>query len=519
VSCIGVGLFGRLWLGSFAALFAVTVSPRAQAPAPGGGTSAGYWVREGQRHLEREDPWRAWQAFQLAADSGNSDFEYLVGLGRAHLMLGRSAFAYRYAEIVVTTGAGNQDGMALCVRSLIRARAFDAAVRRAGKFVLAVDEPTAALLAARGSALFRVQRVTEAAGVYRQVIGIEPRNAEAHLRLGSGLLPPMKVEVGAKLRAAVAAGRAGEHGKAIADLLRIVAEDHGNPIAHRLLGEALFADRAAGGMAANDPSFAALSAALPEPDARRLPVGDFVNGYRGLSRARRRVVDRAALMFGSYLPKLITIGSRHNLLLELERTTDAPSRRSLRGKRTFDGRVWDDVRGIGGMQAATGIEGLDEAAQFGFDTIVHEIAHQVHFFAFTPLQRAKIKRLYRTALEENRCIDYYAASNEAEYFGQGVEAFASFAKRPGSETTHGHTRFELYRTDPALHDFIASVVDRDPLRDGAGRDAVLAAASAVALRCGRAEDALQAAEWMGPGAERDRLLEAARAALIISASH
>ena len=39
-----------------------------------------------------------------------------------------------------------------------------------------------------------------------------------------------------------------------------------------------------------------------------------------------------------------------HLLDEVERTTDAGSRRSLKGKRTFDGRIWDDVRGIGGLR-------------------------------------------------------------------------------------------------------------------------------------------------------------------------
>lgn len=510
VSCLSRGLAVALSLAVLAA---------GQAPAPGGSASASYWVLEGQRCLDRDDPWRAWHAFQLAVGSGASGPESRIGLGRSHLMLGRSAFAHRYGEDIVARFEQNQDAMALCVRALIRARAFDAAVRRATTFVLDVATPTAELLAARGSAMFRVQRVEEAASLYRRVVGLEPRHAEAHLRLGSGLLPATRVEVGPELRSAVIAARAGKHDNAVRILLQLIGREPDNPVAHRLLGEVLFHERASNGMASNDAAFAALAAALPEPRIGDLPVGDFVTGYGELSPARRRVVDRAALMFGRYLPKLIAIGSRHDIMLELERTTDAVSRRSLRGKRTFDGRVWDDVRGIGGMQAATGIESLDEAMQFGFDTIAHEIAHQVHFYAFTPLQRAKIKRLYKTALAENRCIDYYAASNEAEYFGQGVEAFASFGKRPGGETTHGHTRFELYRVDPDLHDFIATVVDADPLLDPARRERILAAAAAVALRCGRPKDAALAASWMAPGAERERLAGEARTALSIVASH
>jgi hypothetical protein len=135
----------------------------------------------------------------------------------------------------------------------------------------------------------------------------------------------------------------------------------------------------------------------------------------------------------------------------------------------------------------------------------------VHFFTFNPLERARIRSLYKQAMAERRCLDYYAASNEAEYFGQGVEAFVSLAKRPGSETTHGHTRWELLRVDPKLYAFIVSLVDFDPLLDGAARQRLLAASVEVALRCGRPEDAAVAAEMMNPGEQRTRwLAEAAR---------
>ena len=222
-----------------------------------------------------------------------------------------------------------------------------------------------------------------------------------------------------------------------------------HPIAHRLLGETVFAQRTAMGMAASDPAFLALAAAMPKPDVRGLPVAEFVRAYPTLSPTRRVVVERTAAMFGSQLGRLCAVGCRHDLLGELERTTDESARANLRGRRTFDGRVWDDVRGVGGAKAATGMEALDDAATFGFDTLAHEVAHQVHYLAFTPLQKARIRSLYQRALSEGRCLDYYAASNEAEYFGQGVEAFASLAKRPGGETTHGHTRFELYAVDRA----------------------------------------------------------------------
>jgi hypothetical protein len=231
------------------------------------------------------------------------------------------------------------------------------------------------------------------------------------------------------------------------------------------------------------------------------------------------VVDRTMAMWRRYLSKLLAVGGRHDLLGELERTTDAEARSNLRGQRTFDGRVWDDVRGVGGPQAATGIEALDDAATFGFDTFAHEVAHQVHYYAFTRAQRTRLRALYQQALAEGRCLDFYAASNEAEYFGQGVEAFACLGKRPGGETTHGHTRFELLAVDPELHAFLVGAVDCDPLATPGRREVVLEAAVAVALRCGRPRDAVVAAGLLSPGPLRERLLADAEQALAAARCH
>jgi tetratricopeptide (TPR) repeat protein len=492
----------------------------AQAPAPGSDSSPAIaWLAHGDALLDSEDPLLALGAYRRAKAAGNATADCLIGLGRSHLMLGRSTFALAYAESALAAAAEAQTAMALCVRSLIRGRAFDDAVRRAAAFVARAGEPGSELLAARASALFRVQRIHEAALDYQRVIHLDPHHAEAHLRLGSGLLPPTEVTIDRALRTAVVELEAGRHETALQQLAQVLAGRPGHPIAHRLLGETLFARRVAASMAATDGAFAALAAALPAPDVRSLPVSQFVPGHAQLSPARRLVVDRTAAMFGNHLERLVACGARHDLLRELERTTDAAERANLRGRRTFDGRVWDDVRGIGGVQAATGIEALDEAATFGFDTFAHEVAHQVHVLGFNQLQKARLRSLYQAALANGRCLDFYAASNEAEYFGQGVEAFASFGKRPGGETTHGHTRFELFAVDRELHDFIAGLVAVDPLRMPGRRERVLEAAVAVALRCGRPRDAEVAAGMLPEGALRERLLAAARSGMAAARSH
>lgn len=78
--------------------------------------------------------------------------------------------------------------------------------------------------------------------------------------------------------------------------------------------------------------------------------------------------------------KVVVIG-RHQKL------TDAPEFKDLKGKRTFDGRPWDGVRGVGshrlpdgGWALAVAEENLDDSGTGGYPPrflFVHEFAHMV----------------------------------------------------------------------------------------------------------------------------------------------
>jgi tetratricopeptide (TPR) repeat protein len=494
---------------------------RPQAPAPASDPGRGILAADaaalavrGEELLRREDPVAALATFRALLDLEPGAADALVGLGRAELLLGRPRRALDAADRALARAPGDDAATALRIRALLRDRRFEVAL---GVSTKAFDSGDAGLetLAAHASALFRMQRNEEAAAVYREVVARDPDHAEAHLRLGSGLTAPRPAPVGPALEAAIQRLRAGDLDAARTALHEALRADPGHPIAHRLLGETLFASVARRSLASVAEEFARVAALLPEARVEPGLAAAFVPDWPDLVGPRRQVVDRALALFGSRLATLIRKGGSHDLLGEDERTTDAVSRVSLRGRRTFDGRVWDDVRGIGGLRAATGIEALDEAADFGFDTLVHEIAHQVHLHGLEKRSiQVRIRELYQRALDEGRCLDYYAATNYAEYFGQGVEAFACLVKRPSREATHGHTRFELLRVDPALHALIAELVDVDPLREDADpvrRRALLEACAAAALRVGRTEDARTAAGLLPAGPDRDRLYRATAA--------
>ncbi|GAB4148352.1 MAG: hypothetical protein Fur0037_16690 [Planctomycetota bacterium] len=494
-------------------LFACGIAAQGEPPAPSGENADGALLARAEEQLDREDPVRALDSFRVLHRLRPESGDAALGLGRTHLMLGQSEVALSYADFCLGLNALDQGAMTLSVNSLIRARRFDEAVSAANAFVARQSSVSAELYAARGSAYFRVQRIEEAATAYRACLRLDPGVAEAHLRLGSGLTAPHRAIITSDLVEAVALAQRGDLAGSERKLRAVLGENPDLSMAHRLLGEVLFRARTERSMALANPSFVYLAEHLPHALVDGLQAARFLSSYQSLSPVRRRVADRALSLFAGRIHKLLANGAHHDLLGELERTTDSEWRKNLRGRRTFDGRVWDDVRGVGGLRAGTGIEALDEAADFGFDTLVHEIAHQVHYYAFDQEERARITELYERARAEGRFLDYYAASNEAEYFAQGVEAFAALAKRPGCETTHGHTRFELYRRDPALHAFIASVVDQDPLADQVRRGALLSAAVDAALAAGRPEDALTGVLWMKDGRYRADRIKQCRVAL------
>lgn len=490
--------------------------PTAPLPSPPAAPTAEERVLHlGRDLLDRNDPVEALACFRRAQRLVPHAEQVWPWLGRCHLELAAPGLTLRYLA-AAPSGLPRAEHAALEVRARLRARDFDGALARAET---ALREPESAacseLLAAYGSALFRQQRNDEAAAAYARVLEFDPLCVEAHIRLGSGLTAARVTELAPDLDRGVRLAQQGAYAAAIEAFGRVLTLVPGHPIAHRLLGEALLNQKYWQSMPATAPEFARLRAAWPEHALDLGVVAQFIPAFADLGPDRRAAVCRALTLFHTRLPRLVVMGGCHDLLAELERTTDAPGRAGLRGRKTFDGRVWDDVRGMGGLRAATGIESLDDATQFGFDTLAHELAHQVHLYTFSPLQRLRLRELYQAARQRNGFLDFYAASNEAEYFGQGVEAFISLAKRPGREVTHGHTRFELLRVDPDLHAFILEIVDFDPLHQPRARADLLAASAAAALRCGRWDDLCTAAELMddGPGKVEWRAVAARAAAL------
>ncbi len=447
---------------------------------------------------------RALLAHKAIGSKSAERLRVVLGIGQVRLLLGSAdeaieASRHVEASLEVAGLAASNAGVAkrlaagaraLEIRALLYRGAFGDALLAARRAEKALGLDDAELRSAHAAALYRNRRFNEAAAAYRGLLRDDPLHVEALMRLGGGLQEARPAPVDASLALAIALRKRGEDGRARVGLSRVLASHTEHPTALRMLGELeLTAERQKNPLVARgffEEQFHALDPVRVEPWVLR-----FVPDYRALDEGRRQMVRVSLRPFGDELRRVLEKGGRHDLLAAGERTTDASERAFLRGQKTFDGRVWDDVRGIGGLCAATGVEALDEAREGGFQTLVHEFAHQLHFHAMSASESAEIDRLYARAKRLGLTLDYYAASNAGEYFAQGFEAWFSLVKVPGQPITHGHTRFELERKDPELAQFIARVARFDPLMDGLGDPAQANARARWAALFRAAKDAVR----------------------------
>jgi tetratricopeptide (TPR) repeat protein len=311
-------------------------------------------------------------------------------------------------------------------------------------------------------ALFRAGDMDGSGREYRRAADIDPRTEEANLRLGNGFGPATAgrrwkdgPHAGEFLAAVSAfdAGSIDEAGREFEALCRVDPDSFKFRLGLGLCRVAIRRSQEVrfGGDAG------ATYALLPAPEMPR--IGEVVKGYECLSEHDRHTVRVAVLPARGWWDALIASGATHEILPVEASLTDSEARADLRDRRTFDGRHYDHLRGVGGLSAATGVEKLREAAAFGFNTFAHEFAHQLLDHAFPPKLRTEVEALYAVAKLERRFLDYYAASNVDEYFAQGYEAFVSHAKRGCLKDTERHTRAELEEIDPGLYAFLGDHTD------------------------------------------------------------
>ncbi|HEX8090249.1 MAG TPA: tetratricopeptide repeat protein [Blastocatellia bacterium] len=290
----------------------------------------------------------------------------------------------------------------------------------------------------RGRALKQGGKLREAVGEFEAALGLEPRYYRALVALGDVWLREGDYE-----RAATAARLASD-------------VDADGAVAHMELSYANRGLQERARIEIGGTDFAASYYARPATPSYELTREIFPN-YELLARRQQVVIDRAVAPLARFLPGLARNKARHYLLAFDERVSDLGDFDDLDEEKTFDGRYYASIRGVGGRVTVSGIEYVELAAQGGFNTIAHEFAHQVHMAALGKQDVAIIRSLYESARREGRVLDYYAGVNEYEYFAQGYEAFISDHKRPSAGVTARHTSQELLTRDSQLYSFFKNL--------------------------------------------------------------
>jgi tetratricopeptide (TPR) repeat protein len=293
----------------------------------------------------------------------------------------------------------------------------------------------------RGRSLKREGQFSTAEVAFESALELEPRYYRALIGL-------------ADLRL-----RMGDYERAAAIAKRAIAVDSEGASAHLELSCAYRGMNERARIEIGAVDFASLFHARPAPPAYAATREIFPD-YFSLNKKQREVVDGLVAPLHSFLSRLTSHKARHYLLALDERPSDLSGFTDVGDEKTFDGRYYASIRGVGGRIAVSGIEYLDQAARGGFNTIAHEFAHQVHIAALSKTEVKAIRKLYERARKEGRVLDYYSAANEYEYFAQGYEAFISLRKRPSTAVTARHTNHELLARDPELYRFLTKLCGR-----------------------------------------------------------
>lgn len=146
-----------------------------------------------------------------------------------------------------------------------------------------------------------------------------------------------------------------------------------------------------------------------------------------------------------------------------KKMTDLDQFKALKGTNTFDGRLWDDVRGSGGMATPSGtfalaapeenlttIPGVADPYGKGYSVGMHEFAHTLHLKGLTDDQNKSIDKLFADRTTAGGpWTEAYGSSNKLEYFAQSTNAFFGMNQGIGQ-----NGRDWLEKNDPDMCKFL-----------------------------------------------------------------
>ena len=196
--------------------------------------------------------------------------------------------------------------------------------------------------------------------------------------------------------------------------------------AHAVLAKALESQRFE--VDIHRPDYERRFAAMPMPDVPG--IEHFVVNWKSLTPRLKKRIALSVAPWKAFVPVLVDGGATFYIKPLYMLLGDCPAAETLRDQRiSYDSRLWDDVRGAGGFHTVTGIEDVERTIFDRYNTVTHELTHQVH--AVLPADDVRaIQELYRRAKERDDAthdsfLSRYAGGSVYEYFAEGANALVS----------------------------------------------------------------------------------------------
>lgn len=154
--------------------------------------------------------------------------------------------------------------------------------------------------------------------------------------------------------------------------------------------------------------------------------------------------------------RLIVSKVRFAIMAVDEFTTAIPEHSGLEPAKYWDKRA----RGLGAnwrrRAVSCGEENLLRYPGDPYKTeniLIHEFAYAIHHMALVLLDKTfdrRLRKAYRSAMKKGLWKGKYAATNQAEYWAEGVQSWFDTNRPPDHDHNHVDTREELVEYDPAL---------------------------------------------------------------------
>ena len=319
---------------------------------------------------------------------------------------------------------------------------------------------TADGLAALADTLIRLGRTEDAIAAAEAAVALNRHHEAAHYLLGNGYTRENYTQLAARLgeafeplmadvKRASDAFERGDFDTALALSLDLLQRCPQLGRAHAIAAKALESQRLR--VDVHRAAYERRFAATPMPTVPG--IERYVLNWQALSPRHKKRVALSVAPWKFFIPVLVEGGATHFIKPMWMRLSQTPQAHALKDARIdYDSRLWDDVRGMGGHFTVTGIEDVERSIFDKYNTVLHELTHQVHGVLTADQSRA-IEALYqqakaRDAKTRDGFLSRYAGGSVWEYFAEGANAEAS----PRRDAFDGReiVRERLIEIDPAL---------------------------------------------------------------------